>query len=67
MAEYPPAQPPDDPDDDFGETWIRVKALRSPRGIKASLRFRAWLKAGLRQFHLRAEEVTGKPPEATTS
>jgi hypothetical protein len=51
------------PDDDFGQTWLLLRPLESPRGIKASLRFRAALKVLLRQFHLRCERVTCEGPD----
>jgi hypothetical protein len=50
------------PDDDFGPTRLLLRPLESPRGIKASLRFRAALKVLLRQFHLRRERVTNVGP-----
>jgi hypothetical protein len=53
--EVPKAQRP--PDDDFGPTWLLLRPLKSPRDIPASLRFRAALKALLRQYHLRCERV----------
>ena len=50
-------------DDDMGESWIRIRPLKSPNGIPASIRMRQWLKSGLRAYQLKVEQLTGNPPE----
>lgn len=58
MAE--PQPPPDA--DDFGPTWILLRAL--PSDIPARIRFRSALKALLRQWRLKCDGIQTKAPEA---
>ena len=57
------ADRPPDPDDDLGETWIRVRPLPSPDGVWSSCRVASWLKSGLRGYRLQCTAVGKVGPE----